>query len=158
MTGLTIFGTPLLIIVRGLPGSGKTTRARQWVAGNPGSRMRLNRDDYRTMLHGRRRGGANHNPAQEHQTTIVQHAGVRAALNAAYQVIVDDTNLHHGTFAALTVLAADTGATVEVWDMRDVPLDQCLAWNLTRLNTPGFVPPEVIEDMHRRYIETRTGG
>jgi hypothetical protein len=41
-----------LVITRGLPGCGKTTRARAWVAEDPSRRVRVNRDDLRTMLSG----------------------------------------------------------------------------------------------------------
>jgi len=40
-----------LIVTYGLPGSGKTTKARAWVAENPGHRARVNRDDLRAMAH-----------------------------------------------------------------------------------------------------------
>ena len=39
-----------LVITRGLPGSGKTTYARAWVAEDREHRARVNRDDIRQML------------------------------------------------------------------------------------------------------------
>ena len=39
-----------LILTRGIQGSGKTTWARQWVAEDPSSRVRINNDDIRNML------------------------------------------------------------------------------------------------------------
>mgnify|MGYP003455142708 FL=1 len=39
-----------LILTRGIQGSGKTTWARQWVAEDPDSRVRINNDDLRNML------------------------------------------------------------------------------------------------------------
>ena len=65
-----------LYITRGLPGSGKTTRARAWVTEDPAHRARVNRDDTRTMLHGGRLGTA----AQEKQVTSVRDAAVTELL------------------------------------------------------------------------------
>ena len=42
---------PTLVITRGLPASGKTTKAREWVAADPVRRARVNRDDVRAQLH-----------------------------------------------------------------------------------------------------------
>lgn len=39
-----------LIICRGLPASGKTTWAKEWVMKDPGNRVRINLDDIRSML------------------------------------------------------------------------------------------------------------
>ena len=39
-----------LIITRGLPASGKSTWAKQWVLEDPEHRVRINQDDIRLML------------------------------------------------------------------------------------------------------------
>ena len=43
---------PTLHITRGLPASGKSTWAREWVAEDPASRAEVNRDQLRLMMHG----------------------------------------------------------------------------------------------------------
>ena len=43
---------PVLVITRGLPGSGKSTWARQWVSQDPAHRAEVNRDSLRLMMHG----------------------------------------------------------------------------------------------------------
>jgi predicted kinase len=73
-----------LTITRGLPGSGKTTWARQQVGA-----VRVNRDDLRRMLHGRHLGYAR----AEAQVTVAHRALVAALLEAGVNVICDDTNL-----------------------------------------------------------------
>jgi len=79
-----------LIITRGLPASGKTTFARRWVNADPRTRIRLNRDELRRMLHAD--VGATTNGLQEHLITKIQQDTARQALRAGTGVIVDDTN------------------------------------------------------------------
>ena len=107
-----------LLITRGLPASGKTTFARKlqpYV-------VRVNRDDLRRMLHGRRL----FTQRAEAQVTHAQRAAVEALLRAHTDVIVDDTNLRAKTVREWAELAARCHATVEVHDFTDVPLDECL--------------------------------
>lgn len=42
-----------VIVLRGLPGSGKSTWAKEWVAGDPDNRVRINRDDIRYASFGK---------------------------------------------------------------------------------------------------------
>lgn len=139
---------PLLVITRGLPGSGKTTLAKAWVAEMPWRRVRINRDSLRDMLH----GGHRNNMEQERMVSLIQRAGVRAALGDGYQVVVDDTNLNDDHFDALAAIAAEFGVEVEVWDLRSIPLYVCLARNELRAGTPGYIPPAVINGMYDRYL------
>ena len=39
-----------IIVLQGIPASGKSTWARQWVSEDPEHRVRFNRDDIRNML------------------------------------------------------------------------------------------------------------
>ena len=75
-----------LIITRGLPGSGKSTKAAAWVADDPATRARVNRDMTRDMLHG---GFVD----QERQINAVRDASVTALLQRGINVVVDDTSL-----------------------------------------------------------------
>lgn len=79
-----------LTITRGLPASGKTTFAREWVDRAPTNRVRVNRDDLRTMMFGR---GSGLDRRQEHAVTLASRSAVRAALDGGRDVIADDMNL-----------------------------------------------------------------
>src|SRR2546429_1425033 len=109
---------PTLTITRGLPGSGKTTWAKQ-----QGGHVRVNRDELRWMLH----GGPLHTGWAEVQVTLAQRATVESLLRNGINVICDDTNLRTRTFRELAELGQLCGARVVVHDFTDVPVDECVA-------------------------------
>src|ERR1700749_3938773 len=95
-----------LLITRGLPASGKTTLARKLQP----RVVRVNRDDLRLMLHGRRL----FTEAAEEQVTHIQRLSVEALLARRTDVIVDDMNLRNSTVREWARLAARFRATLEV--------------------------------------------
>lgn len=119
---------PQLVITRGLPASGKSTAAIAWVNADPDWRARMNRDDLRSMAHGRFMGTG----AQEAIVSGAQHAGVRTALAHGTSVIVDDTNLRTSDVTLFRRIAEKMDAGFEVWDFRDAPLERCIAWDAQR--------------------------
>lgn len=135
-----------LLIICGLPGSGKSTWARNWVAEDPTNRARINRDDARAAMHGGHRG-----PACEAQVTTATHAAIAALLADGISVIEDGTNLPEDHRFALQLLAVRAGVRCRLIDLRDVPLQVCLDRNSLRTGRDR-VPPVYIEAMHRQYI------
>jgi predicted kinase len=136
-----------LIITRGLPASGKSTFARglqPWV-------VRVNRDDLRRMLHGDRI----YTQRAEWQVTVAQRAQVEALLRAGGDVCVDDTNLRSRVVREWAELAERLGATFEVHDFTDVPLDECLRRDAER-PAPEQVGEQAIREMHARYLAGKT--
>jgi predicted kinase len=135
------------LITRGLPASGKTTFARKLQP----SVVRVNRDDLRRMLHGRRL----YTQWAEGQVTVVQRATVEALLRAKADVVVDDTNLRARTVREWGELAARCQATFEIHDFTDVPLDECLRRDAVRPEEEQ-VGEEGIRRMFARYLQGRT--
>lgn len=133
-----------LTITRGLPGSGKTTRAREWVSASPETRTRVNRDDLRMSLYGVH---TDLTYAQEQTITTAQHGAVRALLIGGQDVVVDDTNLRLRNARAWADLAAEVGAELDVWDI-DTPVDECVRRDLERERTVGEA---VIRGMAARF-------
>jgi predicted kinase len=134
-----------LTITRGLPGSGKTTWARQ----QPGA-VRVNRDDLRRMLH----GGPIGLGWAEKQVTVAQRAQIDALLREGVNVICDDTNLRGRVVRELAEVAYGAGAAVVIRDFTDVPLDTCIARDALRTGD-SHVGEDAIRGMHQRYLAGR---
>lgn len=97
-----------LIMTTGLPRSGKTTWAKEYVD-TSGNAVRINRDDLRAMLH-----NGKWSPKNEDVTMAVQKAMVLEALRKGKSVVVDDTNLGDYHKARWEGVAKEAGATFEV--------------------------------------------
>lgn len=138
---------PTLIATRGLPGSGKSSAAIAWVSGDPHWRARMNRDDLRTMAHGKFLGTG----AQEAIVSGAQHAGVRTALANGTSVIVDDTNLRSADVRLFSEIAEEMDADFEVWDFRLVPLQVCIDRDAQR-DEHDRVGEDVIRKKHEEHI------
>lgn len=112
---------PVLIITRGLPGSGKSTWAKAWLTEDRAHRVRANRDNLRFELFGRYAGLSYE---QEERITRLQRSLVTAALRAGHDVVVDDTNLRVLYVRQWERLARCEGADLV---MRDFPIDVATA-------------------------------
>ena len=140
-----------LIITRGLPGSGKTTWAREWVAADRLRRARVNRDTFRAMLHDGVfiKGDAN-GAGTEKVILAARDATISALLKLGLDVVCDDTNLPNRTVRDLRRLAAVAGADFEIRDMTDVPVEVCVERDAARERTVGR---EVIERQWLRFVK-----
>jgi predicted kinase len=131
-----------VILTRGLPGSGKTTWARQVMAASPGMYKRVNKDELRVMLDGGR-----WSPGNERFVEAVRDQIVVAAIAAGKHVIVDDTNLdprHERHVRALV------GGRAEVLiEEFDVPLEECIRRDAAR---PEPVGERVIRQMYEDFL------
>lgn len=140
-----------LVITRGLPASGKTTWAKDWVAKNVHGRTRVNRDDLRAMIH----NGEYVKGVTEQTILKARDVLIASFLRRGLDVVCDDTNLPSGTVRDLMKIAASTGAEVEIVDMTDVPLETCIERDAKRYdgaNPRACVGEQVIRDMDARYL------
>jgi predicted kinase len=148
---------PTLIITRGLPASGKTTRARAWVSEDPQRRARINRDDLRGMAHDSEFvPQSDADPGTERAIQAVRDAAVTALLKHGIDVVCDDTNLPQRNARDLRRLALLAGADFDVWDLTDVPLEECLRRNKERTGR-AFVPEERIRDWWAKFVRPLKG-
>jgi len=69
--------------------------------------------------------------------TIVQHASIKALLEANVDVICDDTNLNHEFLWKLILVAKEAGAEIVVQDFTNVPLVDCILQDSMRPNPVG---------------------
>lgn len=150
-----------LYVFRGLPGSGKTTRALEMLATAAacGYRLaRVNRDCLRDQLH----PGAYQGERTERAVTVAQRAQVWALLRSGWSVVVDDTNLRTDRLRALRWIAWFARANVQIIDLTGVPLEECIARDAQRPVTYPDGPWDgaqtteaVIRDMHSRHLAGR---
>lgn len=136
-----------LIITRGLPGSGKSTYAREWVNQDPKERIIVNRDSIRRML------GPYWVPEREGLVTTIEHNMIRDGLINNYHVILDATNFK-ATIKNYSDMIRAWGIhnyEVKFMDFTDVPLEVCLERDKLR---PGDqqVGEEVIMNFYNKYL------
>lgn len=132
----------MLLILRGVPGCGKSTFAHQWLKEGE-RRARVNRDDIRMQFFGKETG------VDENMVTEIEHQQVHTLLKAGYSVVVDDTNIRHAYIKAFVKIAAKFGVPVAVKQF-DVDLKVAIERNAGRASQGGRdVPTHVIEKMHK---------
>jgi predicted kinase len=142
-----------LIITRGLPGSGKTTYAKRWVAGDATRRSRVNRDDLRELLHG---GPHDYDRALEQAVTWAHQGAVRTLLMSGRDVICDDMNLQNRQVKEWMKLAAEVGADFSVVDFTNVSPDECVRRDRDRRDAGGrYVGASYIYEKYDRFIKGR---
>lgn len=136
----------VILLTRGVQGSGKTTFARNWVAEDPDWRIRVNRDDIRKSIADKFHGLSRH---QEETVTLLQKAQVRAAIEAKLSVIIDDTNLRAATVKQWLELGAELGVKVDHVDLW-VDLEEAIERDSKRDRVVG---EEVIRDFFKRFMQ-----
>jgi hypothetical protein len=137
---------PKLLVLRGLPASGKSTYARELLASYPaGVALRINNDELSQMLFGSAYAKSNHSG---NLLGRVRANLVREAFRNHFDlVIMDNTNLTDKGLASLRKLAGECGADFELNEsFLDVPLAVCLERNAGRENP---IPENVIIEMSR---------
>lgn len=129
-----------LIMMRGLPASGKSTKAKEIV--EQGGWVRLNRDLLRTMLHFEKFTGRN-----EGLTVDAEKALARSFLKDGVSVVVDDCNLGDNHRDIWSNVAKEADAKFEVVSM-DTPVSTCRFRDIEREKKVGS---DVITNMALRY-------
>lgn len=137
-----------IILTKGLPGSGKSSWAKDYQRKHPDTVL-VNKDDLRGMLH--------QNKWSKHREAFVleiRNAIIIRALQEGKDVIVHDTNLHpkHKVHMEEIAKLPDLKGKVEILieDFTTVPLDICIKRDLQRY---GSVGEKVIKDMYRQFIQ-----
>ena len=136
--------TPRLIMMKGLPASGKTTWARDMVAKSEGRCKRVCKDDLRDML-----DAGQYSQRNEAYVLKVRDSLVKAFLAEGLDVIVDDTNLAPKHESRLRQLAKIRKSSFEVMDFTGVPIDECIRRDSKRDRRVG---PMVIRRMYDQFL------
>ncbi len=134
---------PKLLILKGLPASGKSTYAKQLVEKE--NFKRVNKDDLRAMLDNSKWSKTN-----EKMVLSVRDHIVVTALTGGHSVVVDDTNLAPGHVPHLTALVKDIPDVTIEEKFFDTPLAECIRRDLAR---PESVGKKVIRRMYEGVKE-----
>ncbi|QDM55968.1 polynucleotide kinase [Gordonia phage Trax] len=121
-----------LIAMRGLPGSGKTTRARR-IAAATGAVV-VGRDFERFQMFGEWWTGGK--PEHEDAVTVALNAKVRALLKANQSVVVDNTHIRLGYLKDWAKVASECGATFRIEDVK-TDVEECIRRDNDRFHNFG---------------------
>lgn len=132
-----------LIICRGLPASGKSTWAKQWVLEDPEHRVRINQDDIRLML------GKYWVPSREKLVQEIQFDAVVEALSKEFDVVIDNTNLNKKVLDGFDrLIKTFENYEIEYKDFFDTPLSVCIERDKNR---DLQVTEKVIRNFYNNY-------
>lgn len=137
-----------LIICRGLPASGKSTWAKEWVMRDPEHRVRINQDDIRLML------GKYWVPAREPIVSTIQQEAILTAMNFGVDIVIDNTNLNKKVVDDYIKVANKFKYIVEYEDFFNISLGECIRRNEIRnatLPKDAQIADTVIVGMYEKY-------
>lgn len=133
-----------VILTKGLPGSGKSTWAKEQLAKYPGKYKRVNKDDLRAMLDDSKWSKANEsNVLGVRDLLILRH------VRDGFDVIVDDTNLAPKHEEHIKQLVKGE-AVVKIKDFTHVSLETCIQNDLKRFASVG---ESVIRKMYNQFLK-----
>ena len=142
-----------LIILQGIPSSGKTTWAKNWVNEDSEHRVRFNRDDIRNML------GKYWVPSRESLINAMYKSFLNQAMLEGYDIVLDNMNLNQKTLAKIKETVEEFNKWISLspvdlhYDIKyqtffDTPLEECIARDAKRENPIG---EEVIRNTYNKY-------
>lgn len=134
-----------VIILKGLPGSGKTTWAKEQVDKNPEKFKRINKDDLREML-----DNSKYSKNNEEFIIKTHDKLLYWAVQDGYTVIVDNTNLTQHHENRVREIVGDK-AIVEIKEF-NTPLEECIERDKKRANSIG---EKAIRDLHNKFIKIK---
>jgi predicted kinase len=142
-----------LIILKGLPASGKSTWAVNEVEQND-KLIIVSRDSIREMLKGKYKNFP-FGSKMEELVTMIEEQSVYFSLHQGYNVILDATNFR-GSSKWKEILDKKIGegkVSIEIKDFSNVSLEECIERDKTRSKPVG---EEVIKKMYEKYIKTKS--
>ena len=129
-----------------MPASGKSTWSKEWVAQKPTERVRVNKDELRSLLH-----EGKYSKGNESQVLFMEKAVIHDALFRGKDVVVDNTHLaetkdglnkHYERIKNHIAQAVSERGDFEMPEMKwksflDVSPEECIKRDLKRPNSVG---------------------
>lgn len=143
-----------VILTRGLPGSGKSSWAKEFVLQHPNEYKRVNMDDMRVMLDNKLVVSKDAEKFMKRMRDIL----IIEALKDDKNVISDNTHLSPKSVEHIKQLVhkfnKDNNDNVEVEvKFFDVPVEECIKRDLKRANSVG---EKVIREMYEQFLEPKS--
>jgi predicted kinase len=124
----------------GIPGSGKSTYAKQVVAKDPSNWVRVNNDDLRAMMN-----GSVWSADYEKMVTDARNYLIRDALKRGKNVIIDNLNINRRHFDDVCKIAKSVNADIQVFEKAFyIELDEAMERNAKREGA-ARVPDDVMK-------------
>lgn len=133
-----------LIVLKGIPGSGKSTWAKEKCEREPDF-IRINRDDIRIEY------SREYSKKFEKLVKKTEKAQALLALSEGWNVILDDTNFNASDLIQ-EIIAEGPDLEVEYKEF-DTPLEECIKRDAAR---PKPVGEAVIRSFWNRYVKTQS--
>ena len=131
-----------ILVLIGLPASGKSSFAKQFIAENPSYR-RVNKDTIREMIN-----FSNWTHKGESLVQNIRDSIIRQIIVDGYDVLIDDTNLQIGHINTFKCIADRMNVSITL-KYFDVPIEECIARDTNRVGHVG-------ETVIRRLWNDRT--
>ena len=131
-----------LIICVGLPASGKSTWAKQWVREDAKNRVRVNKDDIRRMLTTLWSGKL------EKIVKKIEFESVRNALDKGFSVVLDNTNFRINQ--DIINVAKHYNVEIITQDFTHVSIEECIERDKNRFEKVGEY---FIKRMAEKYLK-----
>lgn len=153
-----------LVIMRGLPGSGKSTWAKAWVNEDPINRVRLNWDDMRNMM------GPYWVPERENTGVLkeLREKFLKHMMERNWDIVCDNMNLNPKEIEFYENIVKEFNEdghpyTIEFKDFF-IPVEECIRRDVMRTNPIGEKTikslfhkymPLIVGSEHRKKIESQ---
>lgn len=142
-----------IIVLQGLPASGKSTWAKAWVKEDSKHRVRFNRDDIRNML------GEYWVPTREGLINSIYEVFLEEAMESEYDIVIDNMNLNKNTLEEIErvvedknninkIVHNDIQYEIEYKNFFDTTLETCIERDLKRSNPVG---EKAIRNIYNKY-------
>lgn len=140
-----------VVICKGLPASGKTTFAHNWVSDDERNRELVEKDQIRRNPDLFRDGVYNHSRGDESIVIQERDRLINQALSNGKSVVSSDTNLVQKHIIQITNIAKKYDAEVEIVSFLDVPLKELIERDSKRSDSVG---EQVIRRMFHQQVGT----